>query len=72
VLPEAGWAAAAAAAGVLALALAAVGARPPEVRPLTRRRLARAEALCTVPVLVATLVSSGVAESLYRTGQNLT
>jgi hypothetical protein len=28
--------------------------------------------ICAVPLLAALLVSSGLAESLYRTGQNLT
>ena len=72
VLPEAGWPAAAAAAAVPALALALLGTRPPAVRPLTRRRLARAEVLFAVPLVVATLVSSGLAETLYRSGQSLT
>ena len=72
VLPEAGWPAAAAAAAVPALALALLGTRPPAVRPLTRRRHARAEVLFAVPLVVATLVSSGLAETLYRSGQSLT
>jgi type VII secretion integral membrane protein EccD len=71
VLPEAGWPAAAAAAAIVVLALAFVGTSPPAVRPLTRRRLARAEALFAVPLVVATLVSSGLAETLYRTGQDI-
>jgi hypothetical protein len=72
VLPRAEWPVAAAAGGGLALALAAVGVKRPQVRPLTRRRLARAEVICAVPLLAALLVSSGLAESLYRIGQNLT
>jgi type VII secretion integral membrane protein EccD len=72
VLPEAGWPAAAAAAAVPALVLALAGTRRPVVRPLTRRRLARAEVLAAVPVVIATLVSSGLAETLYRTGQSFT
>jgi hypothetical protein len=37
-----------------------------------RRRLARAEAICALPLLLAALMSSGLAETLYRSGQNLT
>jgi hypothetical protein len=71
VLPEAGWPLAASVSAVLTLALAAVGAKPLHVRPLTRRRLARAEAICALPLIITALMSSGLAEALYRSGQDL-
>jgi type VII secretion integral membrane protein EccD len=71
VLPEAGWPIAAGASAVPALALAAVGVRPLHVRPLTRRRLARAEAICALPLIVTALMSSGLGETLFRSGQDL-
>jgi len=71
ILPEAGWGLAAAASAVLVVALTAWGLRPPRIRPLTRRRLARAETIFALPMLLAVLISSGLAETLYRTGQGI-
>jgi hypothetical protein len=68
VLPEAGWPIGAGASALVALALAAMGVRPLHVRPLTRRRLVRAEAICALPLIVTTLMSSGLGETLFRSG----